>query len=81
MVSDTDNGWCSSRCQIFLEADRLWQEFLLHAEHFLSVPQFVTVVCAMAEVAAGLESVWTGQDHSQFLTLASLTQAVAASQV
>ena len=49
------------RCEVFIAADALWEHFLQHAEQYLSVPQFVTVVSAMAEVGAGLEEVWQGQ--------------------
>ena len=44
-----------------MAADRVWAEFLQHAEQHLSVPQFVTVVSAMAETGAALEEVC----HSQ----------------
>ncbi|KAA6420275.1 MAG: hypothetical protein FRX49_09759 [Trebouxia sp. A1-2] len=45
-------------CDVFMAADRVWAEFLQHAEQHLSVPQFVTVVSAMAETGAALEEVW-----------------------
>ncbi|DBA65952.1 TPA: Transcription factor [Trebouxia sp. C0005] len=48
-------------CDVFMAADRVWAEFLQHAEQHLSVPQFVTVVSAMAETGAALEEVC----HSQ----------------
>ena len=44
-----------------MAADTIWAHFLQHVEQYLSVPQFVTVVSAMAETGAGLEEVC----HSQ----------------
>jgi len=49
---------------VFMAADRIWAEFLQHAEQYLSVPQFVSVVSAMAETGAGLEEVCHSQAPS-----------------
>ena len=43
-----------------MAADRLWEQFLQHSEQFLTLHQFVTVVCSLAETGAGLEQVWLG---------------------
>ncbi|DBA90597.1 TPA: Transcription factor [Trebouxia sp. C0004] len=51
-------------CDVFMAADRIWAEFLQHAEQYLSVPQFVSVVSAMAETGAGLEEVCHSQARS-----------------
>jgi hypothetical protein len=59
---DAATGGC--RCNVFMAADRVWAEFLQHAEQYLSVPQFVTVVSAMAETGAGLEEVCHSQPPS-----------------
>ncbi|DBA93757.1 TPA: Transcription factor [Trebouxia sp. C0006] len=51
-------------CDVFMAADRIWAEFLQHAEQYLSVPQFVSVVSAMAETGAGLEEICHSQAPS-----------------
>ena len=77
-VVTTAVGYC--RCAIFVAADRLWEQFLQHAEQYLSVPQFVSVVSAMAETGAGLEEVWFGQARTQHLIASSLPQAIPITQ-
>lgn len=43
-----------------MAADKLWEQFLQHSEQFLTMRQFVTVLCSLAETGAGLEEVWLG---------------------
>ena len=56
-----------------MAADRLWERFLQHTEQFLTLPQYVTVVCALAETGASLEQLWLSQTQG--------SQAPAASQL
>ncbi len=76
---DAASGGC--RCDVFMAADRIWAEFLQHAEQYLSVPQFVTVVSAMAETGAGLEEVCHSQARSQHAVAPGLPHAIPASQL
>ena len=41
-----------------MAADKVWENFLHHAQQQLSMHQFVYVVSAMAEVGAGLEELF-----------------------
>ena len=55
-----------------MEADRLWERFLQHAQQYLSVAQFVTVVSGMIETGAGLEAACCAPARSQHLVTTSL---------